>query len=313
MRSMAQPWHIVFALALACGGKSVEQTGATGAPDWTATDATAPPVTTPATGQKFLFEVDHENHAWVSSKGGLYVDVSGNVMYYNYYANVSPDAGALPQEGAHPTEAQIAAKYVGAQRANPVNAGTLAAMFAKVGAARRGMLVSHSHCFDYGTSTYTAWLYDDATATYTRVLLRQNGDHVIWNTAPEAHVLAEWLSGLAGADDFMCSAHRMTCAGAPCADASACSAGNVLMDPDSVRGCLWQCGPQAECETVADCTVCNAAAETCLADPLGGKHCTMPYTDCAANTCDCRGDVFCAAGKGSCGGTAETGFTCAAP
>jgi hypothetical protein len=340
-------WHTSFAFALlfaaACGGKSVNPagqgggSGGTGGAVGTGGTVTQPsPTPTPTPtgvplpdpprvavlppGQKFVFEVAYSNYAWIPSLNGVYVTSDGSVNRYDYYASMPMDGGPGPKSpGWHVTEAEIAAKYLGTTRIAGVDPKTLADMFGIVAGARQGALVQQQLCADAGTTTYTAWLYDPGTGTYTRVPLGQRGDTAIQNTAPEAKQLMTWLDRITGEPaDTMCAFRSMGCGKTPCPELQACRPGEVPMWLDDARGCLTGCWPQAQCDTTKDCSACASPGFTCVVDREGLAHCSLAYCPSSGSqttpmTCACAGGQLCAGGVDACRGTAATGFSCAAP
>ncbi|MEJ2219022.1 MAG: hypothetical protein P8099_20745, partial [Gemmatimonadota bacterium] len=127
-------------------------------------------------------------------------------------------------------------------------------------------------------------VYDTNDATYSPVLLGQDGDLAFRNTAAAAASLVDWLVSLYGQE----------------------------------RVCPFDA---PEDVPVSSCDAC-AADEACVADCDGHYHCqrywyASPESDCPSgsdpSSCACVGAQICAAGSSWCSGTPTAGLTCVAP
>ncbi len=67
------------------------------------------------------------------------------------------------------------------------------------------VLPSQKKCFDMGSGTYTAYLFDSKTGQYKPVLLYQFGDRPQKNVSDEAKLLYEWLFEVFGNKPKMCT------------------------------------------------------------------------------------------------------------
>jgi len=145
--------------------------------------------------QKYLFEVEHMNSAWVAQYHCLYIDWQGRV----YSTNRGSPGFQRPQDGVH-TRALLDSKYsVDAVLVGTVDNETLARMAALIGPASQGQLTEPENtCCDFGGTDFNAFLFDAETGIYKTVLLRQCGDWSRKNTAPEAAALFEWLKQVRG-------------------------------------------------------------------------------------------------------------------
>ena len=287
----------------------------------------------PAPGQRILFEVAASDFAmavisegiYITSDGGVYKWVTGSVP-----RPVPTDGGTLPVLGRadQMTEAQVTAKYgASPELIATVPAAELLDMFALVGDARAGALLTQSNCADAGEDQFVAWLYDSSTSTYTPVLLGVDGDTAIRNVSPAANKLVTWLFSLQmplGQRFCQWSQSQYSCTGATCgAGAPVCSGTQV---PVVVGGCWGTCVSTIYCSEVSSCSDCRAGL-ACITDADGKHHCVSlacsnqacgaPYS-CSTDrtkevTCDCAADQICAGGRAWCRGSFAEGFSCAAP
>ena len=89
---------------------------------------------------------------------------------------------------------EILASYAAVRElVGQVEQSELQAMFALVGPASRGKLYSRLAMFDAGLLRYDAYQLNSTDGLYYAVLLEQQGDTKITNSADEATILAEWL------------------------------------------------------------------------------------------------------------------------
>jgi hypothetical protein len=286
------------------GGSYDGGSGGTGnAPSDSGLDTTPADVTLPP-GQNILFEVSYENFAWQPSLNGVFITSDGSVYSYDFFAG---DAGAQPPAVVYPaTEQEIRARYGD----NPVKTGTiplveLAAEFSQVSATASGVLLRQYLCADAGESTALGYLFDEATARYSPVILGVDGDQSALNLAPEAAGLVAWLSqylALGGS----CAFTGKECGGATCGTPAPSCPSDQL--PSVVDGCWSICVPSGECLSVSDCSQCADGA-VCATAKDGSSHCLM--SNCAsADACTCPFMPPCAGGSAYCTSTGPLRVTC---
>ncbi len=144
----------------------------------------------PSIEQEYLFEYSHINFAWGFQMSGMYIDKQGNVYEYNHsHSPWKPlSVRSLIEEDLHE-------KYANKKELVPsINKSVLNKMHKLISPAEEGDLFqSKNKCFDSGSGTYTAYLFDSKTGQYKPVLLYQIGDRPKKNVSDEAKVLYEWL------------------------------------------------------------------------------------------------------------------------
>jgi hypothetical protein len=144
----------------------------------------------PPPEQRVLFEVVYVNYAWGEQNTGSYVTREGEVYRYD---NGSEVRSQVPLPDERTTYEAIAARYGVPELVATVASEELFAMHALVAAAQQGSIDSSSPCRDAGENEYVGWLYDNASSTYSPVLLALDGDGAAGNSAPEAAQLVAWL------------------------------------------------------------------------------------------------------------------------
>jgi len=151
----------------------------------------------PPTGQEILFEVSYENYAWGAQLNGIYITKDGSVFQYDYFAG---DAGStMPVASQHATEQELRERWgtvTGPIAQLPVN--EVEQHFSVLESVARGVLTTTFACDDAGELSYQGYLYDPASARYTRVVAGIEGDLVAKNFAPEAEGLVAWLASIHG-------------------------------------------------------------------------------------------------------------------
>jgi len=75
-----------------------------------------------------------------------------------------------------------------------INADTLKHYVDKIYEASKGKISDPQHVMaDAGTTTYSAFIFDQKTNRYKQVLLKTDGDISTTNNAPEADEIYQWL------------------------------------------------------------------------------------------------------------------------
>jgi hypothetical protein len=257
----------------------------------------------PAPGQEILFEVSYENYAWGAQLNGIFITNDGSVFQYDYFAS---DGGTPPPAYQHATEPELRARWgtvTGPVAQVPVE--VVEAQFAVVESVARGVLLTSDLCDDAGELTYLGYLYDSASATYSRVVAGIDGDMAAKNLASGAEGLVSWLAGIHGGGGF-CTFMAAECTGAVCAQTPpACSSGFV---PSVVNGCWGDCVPVTRCLEVADCSWCDGV---CATSELGSRHCSSNFCS-GPGPCEC-GYSPCGGGADFCAAESGVAVTCGAP
>ena len=152
--------------------------------------------------QEFLFEYSHINHAWGFKMSGMYIDKNGNVYSYDHsHSPWKPSGDTLL------TENDLLEKYAHKKELlTSIDTSVLNKMYKLINSAGDGKILrSQKKCFDMGSGTYTAYLFDSKTGQYKQVLLYQFGDRPQKNVSDEAKVLYEWLFEVFGNKPEMCT------------------------------------------------------------------------------------------------------------
>jgi hypothetical protein len=292
----------VGGVAAVGGGGATPPIDDAGPPDVGTIDAAPPP------GQRILFEVSYENHAWGSALKGLFITVDGAVYSYDYYA--SAEAGSYPPAVIFPaTEQEIASRYGATpQRTSSVPVGELLARHALVESAAWGVLLKEYTCDDAGETSYVGYLYDSATARYTRVILGIDGDMAARNVSAAAGELMSWLRQF-GVESF-CEFRAANCTGAACESLPpTCPNGQVA---SVVGGCWGECVSVTRCLEVPDCSACKDSALACATSTTGSHHC-LPLYCASADLCSCDFAPPCGGGGRYCTTTAGFEVQCTQP
>jgi hypothetical protein len=143
----------------------------------------------PPAKQKYLFEYSNINFAWGFKMSGIYIDGKGDVYKYDRQSPWKPSGKASY------LEADLREKYAHDKaRIGTVSQSKLHEMYRLIKHAGDGQISEPVHrCADFGTGTYTAYIYNKEGMSYTPVLLYQFGDVARKNTSEEAKKLYEWL------------------------------------------------------------------------------------------------------------------------
>jgi len=156
----------------------------------------------PSIDQKYLFEYSHINFAWGFQLSGMYIDKDGNVYKYNH--SHSP---WTPANDKSLIESDLQEKYAYKKELlKKIDKSVLNKMHKLIVPAVKGEIFkSQNKCFDSGSGTYTAYLFDSKTGQYEPVLLYQVGDRPKKNLSKEAKVLYEWLFEVFGNNPKNCT------------------------------------------------------------------------------------------------------------
>ncbi len=156
----------------------------------------------PSIKQEYLFEFSHINFAWGFQMSGMYIDKQGNV--YTYDHSHEP---WKPSSDEYLTEQDLQEKFAHKnEQVKSIDISVLKRMHKLIIPASRGKLSERvNRCFDFGSGSYSTYLYDAQTKRYTNVLLYQYGDWAKKNLSEEAKVLYEWLFDVFGNEPADCT------------------------------------------------------------------------------------------------------------
>jgi hypothetical protein len=237
--------------------------------------------------------------SWGAQLNGVLLTKDGSVLKYDYFASDAGTATMPPPAPVHATESELRARWgtvTGPVAQVPVD--VVRTQFAAVQSAARGVLLSSFLCTDAGELTYLGYLYDPASATYSRVVVGIDGDRAAKNLSPGADGLVSWLASVRGGGGA-CRFVASECASAVCAKTPPdCSSGFV---PSVEGGCWGACVPVTRCLEVPDCSWCGD--NICATSDSGSHHCTSAFCS-GLGPCECFNSP-CGGGPDYC--TAESG------
>jgi hypothetical protein len=148
--------------------------------------------TTGTIEQRYLFEVEHVNHAWGLFWRGLVIDREGDIYAYDL------EHGAWERASADwYTESELEDKYGHEARyVGRIDEATIVQQFGRIEDVGVELPAPQHVCADAGSFTYRAFRYESDGGRYHPLLLRQEGDLVQVNTSDAAEDLAAWLRNL---------------------------------------------------------------------------------------------------------------------
>lgn len=146
--------------------------------------------------QKILFEVHYENYAWGYSNSGFLIDSTGTVRRFDlqssgakwYYPNSEGYLSADDMARNYATCDSVVAR-IGSDSLSYYRSMIPAASMGKVSEPRSVMA-------DFGTITYSAFIYDKSENRYRRIILKTYGDMMQDNNSVAASKLYIWLENI---------------------------------------------------------------------------------------------------------------------
>ncbi len=145
---------------------------------------------------KVLFEVHHINYAWGYTNTGTMIDSAGYVYTFDISKNDASWKTADKNDEISETDMKNNLKLCSKTK-NQISADSLNHFSALIVKASQGSLTEPQTIMaDAGTTIYAAYIFNNATGQYKKVLLYQWGDIQIKNTSPEATEIADWLMRL---------------------------------------------------------------------------------------------------------------------
>jgi len=147
----------------------------------------------PVLRQQVYFEKHYVNMAWVPQSTGFLIDSTGNVREFKWvevsHVWYDPDAAGYVSS----TNMEKNVSYC-----LPVNihvqSDSLKFFVNKIYNASKGSISDPQLVMaDAGTTTYSAFIFDQKTQRYKQVLLKAEGDISISNSAKEADEIYRWL------------------------------------------------------------------------------------------------------------------------
>jgi hypothetical protein len=147
----------------------------------------------PALKQKIYFEKHYVNMAWIPQSTGFLIDSTGSVLQFNWIevSHVWYDPDSTGTVSSTNMDKNISYCQIAGYH---INADTLKHYVAKITEASKGRISDPQHVMaDAGTTTYSAFIFDQKTNRYKQVLIKTEGDIFTTNSAPEANEIYNWL------------------------------------------------------------------------------------------------------------------------
>lgn len=163
----------------------------------TAQNQAKPAEWVPPVEQEILFEVSYVNFAWGYTLGGFYVDRDGDI--YEFHRGYD-DERWQRDDPDRLTAQDLHRKYaIGRELVGTIDSATLDWMTNLIPGAQEGELTERiSVCRDFGGRSWVAYMLNESTGDYERVLLYAAGDWARRNRSGDAEALFEWLRSVAG-------------------------------------------------------------------------------------------------------------------
>ena len=148
----------------------------------------------PCAKQDILFEKHYVNSAWIPQSSGFLIDYMGNVLEFKWVEvlHIWFDPDSTGNISSWNMEKNISYCQIINYK---INMDTLKYYVNKICAASNGIISEPQHVFaDAGTTTYSAFIFNERTNQYKQVLLKKDGDISITNSAPGADEIYHWLT-----------------------------------------------------------------------------------------------------------------------
>jgi len=148
----------------------------------------------PVLKQKIYFEKHYENYAWMPQSSGYLIDSLGNVLEFKWlevsHIWYSPDSAGYVSNANMDKNISFCqpVRY-------HINPDTLKLYVSKIVAASKGEVLKPQYVMaDAGTTTYSAFIFDKKTDQYKQILIKNTGDILTVNKAPEAEQIYQWMN-----------------------------------------------------------------------------------------------------------------------
>jgi len=143
--------------------------------------------------QKVYFEKHYINMAWIPQSTGFLIDSTGTVRGFSWVevSHIWYDPDSTGTVSAANMDKNLSYCQILNSHINP---DTLALYIRKIPAAANGIIAAPQHVMaDAGTTTYSAFIFDEKNNRYKQVLIKTTGDILTLNTAPEAEQIYQWM------------------------------------------------------------------------------------------------------------------------
>jgi hypothetical protein len=138
-----------------------------------------------------MFEVQYINYAWGYQHSGLIIDASGEVREFDLPSvwNYPDSAGYISEADMEENLAQLGEKLCTVSKRDLSNNSD------KLANAQKGKLTvpEHQMC-DFGSLSYSGYIYEPGKNRYKYVLIRKTGDFYVENVSRDASEIYDWLT-----------------------------------------------------------------------------------------------------------------------
>ena len=147
----------------------------------------------PVLKQKIFFEKHYVNMAWIPQSTGFLIDSTGIVRQFSW-VEVS-HSWYDPDSSGHVSSVNMDKNISYCQSGNRIiQPDTLKEYVDEIYAASKGTISMPEHVMaDAGTTTYSAFIFNEKTNQYKQVLLKTDGDISITNSSPAAVDIYQWM------------------------------------------------------------------------------------------------------------------------
>jgi hypothetical protein len=148
----------------------------------------------PVLHQKILFEQHYVNYAWSYQNSGYLVDSLGYVRVFNLSKDTikwnEPDKDGTISVEQMTRNLELCTTLVG-----QIDPDTISYYSSKIWAASKGNISAPQNIMaDAGSNVFSAFIFDNKTNKYQKVMLKTWGDWTINNDAPEAESIYSWMT-----------------------------------------------------------------------------------------------------------------------
>jgi hypothetical protein len=144
--------------------------------------------------QKIYFEKHYVNNAWLPQSSGFLIDSLGNVLEFNWVevSHIWYDPDSTGNVNSANMDKNISWCQLSTNHIHP---DTLKLYIEKIYNASKGLISDPKLVMvDAGSTTYSAFIFDNKTNKYKQVLIKTVGDILITNSTPESEQIYQWLS-----------------------------------------------------------------------------------------------------------------------
>jgi len=147
-----------------------------------------------SSNQKIFFEVHHINAAWGYQEHGFLIDSLGYVRTFDLSTSHEhwnyPDSQSILKNSEMIANLMLCNSIV-----KQLPKDSLAFFISKIIAASIGTISKPTMAMaDYGSTEYSAYVFNKKTDKYNKITLKIYGDWMVDNNSAEANEIYQWLS-----------------------------------------------------------------------------------------------------------------------